>query len=110
MQCNSCHYVVAAANNVIAHPGQDVELICSLGLVDIGWLVDHMGPYGVSSLFNGVLDGYSADIGTNSIIILSITMNDSRNGTEYQCGIIRGGSFLEHESDPITLYVAGEFQ
>ena len=97
-----------AANIVIAHPGQDVELICNSGLVNIGWLVDHTGPYGVSSLHNGILDGYSADINTNSIIIQNIMMNDNRNGTEYQCGIVNG-PFLEHENPPITLYVAGEF-
>ena len=109
----SIFYAVAvtAGPIVIAHPGQDVELICNSGLGNIGWLVDHTGPYGVSSLHNGILDGYSAHFHTASIIILNIMMNDSRNGTEYQCGIIYiRGLFLEHESDPITLYVTGEFQ
>ena len=104
------YYYVVAANIVIAHPGQDVELICSLSqTTHIGWLIDHTGPYGVNSFLSGILDGYSADVVTNSIIILNIMMNDSRNGTEYQCGIMKG-LFLEQESDPITLYVTGEFQ
>ena len=68
-----------------------------------------MGPYGVNSLHNGILDGYSAHAHTTSIIILNIMMNDGRNGTEYQCGMIRG-LFLEQESDAILLYVAGGFQ
>ena len=83
--------------------------MCSLGnSVNIGWLVGNEGPYGASSLRNGILDGYSAHIETNNIIILNITMNDNRNGTEYRCGI-RSGSFLWQESDAIILYVAGEF-
>ena len=102
---------VAAANIVIAHPGQEVELICNLSQTsgNIGWTIDYTMPYGVSSLHNGILDGYSAHIQTNSLIILNIMMNDSRNETEYQCGII-SGLLLEHESDVITLHVTGEFQ
>ena len=68
-----------------------------------GW-----GSFVVNSLRNGILDGYCAHAHTTSII-LNITMNYSRNGTEYQCGIIRG-SILEQKSDLITLYVADEFQ
>ena len=108
--------VTAGHNRVIAHPGQDAELICSLSQTlgsrhSVGWLVDYTGPYGINSLYNGLLDGYSAHFYTTSIIILNIMMNDSRNGTEYQCGIIYiRGLFLEQESDPITLYVTGEFQ
>ena len=101
-------------NTVIAHPGQNVELLCSIGettggMHNIGWLVDGIGPFGVNSLLNGILDGYSAHAHTTSIIILNITMNDSRNGTEYRCGIIRD-SFLAQENDSILLYVTGEFQ
>ena len=101
---------VVAANIVIAHPGQDVELSCSLDTLEgTGWLIGNIGPYGVNALLNGLVDGYSADINTNSIKILNIVMNDDRNGTEYQCGII-SGSLLEQERPSITLYVAGEFQ
>ena len=105
-----CYYIVAANRVVIAHPGQDVELTCSLESdVMIGWIVGNMGPYSVNALHNGILDGYSANIHTTSIIILNILMKDSRNGTEYRCGIVRD-AFLESESDAITLYVAGELQ
>ena len=75
----------------------------------IGWLVNGEGPYGVNALLSGVLDGYSANIHTTSIIILNIMMNDSRNGTEYRC-VITSGGVLQEESDAIILYVAGEFQ
>ena len=105
------YYYIVAANIVIAHPGQEVELICNLRQTseNIGWTIDHTAPYGVSSLHNGIRDGYSADIQTNSLIILNITMNDSRNDTEYQCGTT-DGTVLQQESDVITMYVTGEFQ
>ena len=88
--------------------------MCSLGKItggihSIGWTIDDIGPYGVSALYNGILDGYSASTDTTSIIILNIMMNDSRNGTEYRCGVNNGG-VLQLESNAITLYVAGEFQ
>ena len=98
---------IVAANIAIAHPGQDVELLCSLSYsVNTGWLVDKSGPYGASSLRNGIVDGYSAHLQTNNLIILNIMMNDNRNGTEYQC-VINGG--MSQEGDTIILYVAGEF-
>ena len=105
--CVICTYVVAAANIVIAHPGQDAELICSLGqtLVNTKWLINDMGPYGASSLYNGLLDGYSSNSHTNSIIILNITMNDNRNGTNYRCKI-NGLSSKEK----IILYVTSKSQ
>ena len=115
--CVAVVHAVTAVHIVTAHPGQDVELPCSLGDTAggyryrgsrIGWIVDNMGPYGVNSLHNGLLDGYSAHAHTTSIIILNIMMNDSRNGTEYRCGLI-SGSYLEQESDAIIVYVAGEF-
>ena len=86
------YYTVAAHegyNTIIAHPGEYVELPCNLVKTEyrqiIGWLVDHIGPYGVNALLNGLLDGYSSHHRTNRIIILNITVNDSRNETEYQC-------------------------
>ena len=105
------YYIVAANIVVIAHPGQEVELICNLSQTsgNIGWEIDHTLPYGVNHLYNGILDGYSADIKTNGLIILNIMMNDSRNETEYHCGII-SGPVLQQKSDVITLYVTGEFQ
>lgn len=109
--CVTVTAVQEGHNIVIAYPGQEVELICSLGWISgsTEWIINNMGPYGVSSLYNGLIDGYSASTHTNSIIILNITMNDSRNaGTEYQCGIFSGSFSLW--DDLITLYVAGEFQ
>ena len=99
-------------NTVIisARPGQDVELTCSLGKSTenrhIGWMIEYTGPYGVNALLNGILDGYSADLGT-SIIIENIMMNDSRNGTEYQCVTI--GMTTQQESHIVfLLHVTGE--
>ena len=75
--CNLYYYVVAA-NTVIAHPGQDVELSCSLATLEgTGWLVGNEGPYGVSSLLNGILDGYSAHIQTNSLMIVGMGLSFS---------------------------------
>ena len=121
---NLCYYTVAAHegyNTIIAHPGEYVELPCNLvraeNAQNIGWLIDHTGPYRVNTLLNGVLDGYSSHHRTNSIIILNIMMNDSRNGTEYQC-VSRSYIYynyydyfvIEQYSDIIfLLYVAGEF-
>ena len=108
---NLCYYAVAASNIIIAHPGQDVELSCSLGETSgsIRWLVDHNGPYGVNSLRGGILDGYSAHADSTSIIIQNIMMNDSRNGTEYQCETTRN-TMIQPSDTVYLLYVAGEFQ
>ena len=113
---NLYYYTVAAQERVFAHPGQDVELSCSLGETtggrrSIGWLVDHWGPYGVSSIRSGILTGYSAHADSTSIIILNIMMNDSRNGTEHQCVTISSNMMVQDYSDTIfLLYVAGEYQ
>ena len=110
---NLYYYTVAAAQErVIVHPGQDVELSCSLGQpTNIGWLVDNMEPHGVSSLRNGILTGYSAHAGGTSIIILNIMMNDRRNGTEHQCVKMSSNGMIQEYSDTIfLLYVAGEYQ
>ena len=113
-----CYYTVAAHegyNTVIAHPGSFVELSCNLVRttrnLNIRWLVDYSGPYGINALYNGLLDGYSASAHTTSIIILNIMMNDSRNGTEYQCVSMSYNNMIEQVSDIIfLLYVTGKFQ
>ena len=113
-----CYTVAAAQVRVTAHPGQDVELSCSLGQISgntrsitIGWLVDSLGPYGVNSLCNGLLTGYSTHAGSISIIIENIMMNDRRNGTEYQCVTMSSNWMIQDYSDTIfLLYVAGEYQ
>ena len=118
--CNLCYYTVAAqeARNIfIAHPGQSFELLCNLANTTgnrqtIAWRVDNMGPYTVNSLRNGILVGYSAHADSTSIIIQNIMMNDSRNGTQYQCVIIRNrySNVVLHDGEVLQLYVAGEFQ
>ena len=91
---------------VIAHPGQDVEILCNPTKTSTmnmeGWLVNNVGPYRISSLRSGILTGYTAASDSNNLIVQNIIMNDSRNGSEYFCVI------KEQESNPIFLYVAGE--
>ena len=107
---------MSAQGNIViisARPGQDVELTCSLGKAreNIGWRIGGMGPYGVSALYNGILDGYSAHAHTTSIIILNIMMND-RNGTGYQCVIIDYNNVIQRVSDTTFLLyaaAAGEY-
>ena len=97
---------------VIVHPaGQDVELLCTVmkhyGVV---WLINHLGPYGVSALHNGIQKGYSANITTNNLIIEDIMMNDVRNNTEYRCGLRTQNIPTILQSVPTILYIAGEYQ
>ena len=106
---------------MIVHPaGQDVKLSYS-GLRPVypnetqGWMIGIIS-YGVSSLFNGILDGYSADYlsRNNNLIIKNITVNDDRNDTKYRCAILSQFSYFYHyevvESGNATiLYVAGEY-
>ena len=98
---------------VIVHPaGPDVELLCSVstpGFVQSGvtWIIN-FNRYGVNSLTNGILDGYSADIFSRNLIVKNIVMNDNRNNTEYRCVIIMSYRIIVNDSDPIFLYVAGE--
>ena len=91
---------------VIAHPGQDVELICAVtpsGGQSVSWYVNHDGPYGVNALLNGLLPGYSSN--EDNLIVENIMMSDSRNGSDYSCVIVNTMT----ESNPTALYVAGEF-
>ena len=95
---------------VIAHPGQDVELLCTLGIPlnathIIGWIINHVFN-GVNALSNGIWPGYSADVHNNSLMIQNIVMNDDRNDTEHQCEIRHAWTTL-NTSDPTLLYVAG---
>jgi len=113
-------YIVTAQKGPgrhIVHPGQDVELLCIFNDLVIanttlgaGWEINHV-LYGVNALHNGQLRGYSAN-GKN-IIVENIMMNDDRNGSNYRCVIfnIINNDMREklNESDPIILYVAGEY-
>ena len=115
-----CCFAVAAQNDeptstMIVHPaGQDVTLSYDLHPKNEtpGWMID-LTSYGVSSLANDILAGYSADLFSNGLIIKNITINDDRSGTRYQCVILRAtvGAHYDEvlEYGNITvLYVAGE--
>ena len=117
------YFIVAAQNDVeqriivTVHPaGQDVELMYTLrqpfqSNESAGWIIDHSIPHGINVLVNGGVRGYSADLLNNNLIIKNIAMNDSRNGSEYQCVITRTGGYNDQilESGNITiLHVAGE--
>ena len=100
---------------VIAHPGQDVELLCNVTSTSqgTGWLVNNMGPYRISAIRSGILTGYTATLDSSNLIVENIMMNDVRNGSEHRCVIIPAQGMVTaadiiHESDPTILYVAGE--
>ena len=123
VHCNLYYLVITVAAQegpgiVIAHPGQDVELLCTVTVTDSGsqsvaWLINNMGPYKVNGLRSGLLAGHTAELGSNNLIVENIMMNDDRNGSDYRCvivpaqGIITLANVIE-ESDPTILYVAGE--
>ena len=78
-----------------------------------GWMIDLIS-YGVQSIANGILAGYSANIFNNNLIIKNITINDDRSGTWYQSVILRSIEGSHHdevlEYGNITiLHVAGEY-
>ena len=90
----------------IAHPGDDVELVCNVTsqfTTFVLWIVNG-NLFTRNQLFNGDLPGHNIS-GTN-ILILDITLGDSRNGSEYYCVIPQG--IVDIESDRAFLYVAGE--
>ena len=99
---------------VIAHPGQDVELLCTVAIPSttqhtVVWIINH-NFYSINSLNGGILPGYSADVNNNNLIIQNIVINDRRNGTEYQCVIVMSGTTtILNSSDPTFLYVAGKY-
>ena len=99
---------------VIAHPGQDVELLCTVTPnTPAAWLVNNMGPYRINSIRNGILAGHTAELDSNNLIVENIMMNDYRNGSDYRCVIVpaQGTLSLDNvidESDPTILYIAGE--
>ena len=121
--CMYVIYAVAAQEGpgiVIAHPGQDVELLCTVTVTDSGsqgaaWSINHRGPYRINSIRGGILAGYTAILGSHNLIVENIMMNDDRNGSDYRCVIVPGRargtlSFANiiEESDPTILYVVGE--
>ena len=121
--CNYYLVITVAAQEgpgiVIAHPGQDVELLCTVTVTDsgsqiAGWLINNsMGPYRINSIHRGILAGHTTALGSNNLIVENIMMNDGRNGSDYRCVIVpaQGTPSLDNvidESDPTILYVAGE--
>ena len=76
-----------------------------------GWIIHHSLPRGISFLVNGGVDGYSAGLLNNNLIIKNIAMNDIRNDSEHQCVIYRADGFYDQvveRGDIIILFVAGE--
>ena len=98
----------AIPDKVIAHPGQAVELLCTVTSSEnqsVSWLINDMGPYEVTALLNGTLTRYSSN--GNNLIVQNVTMNDVRNGSNYS-GVINITIAILRQSYPTTLYVAGE--
>jgi len=81
--------------------------VLSNDTLEARWEIGHAGLYGVNALLNGQLPGYSTN--ERNIIVENIMMNDSRNGTEYRCMLFNNMGTMLNESDPIILYVAGEY-
>ena len=107
--CYMYFHTVAAQEGpgiVIAHPGQDVELLCNVTGGVATWRVINTVNntlYTLSDFFNGGLAGHNST--GNNIIVEDIMMNDDRNGSVYICVIPQN----EKSSDPTILYVAGEY-
>lgn len=110
-------YLTVAArqsvNTVIAHPGQDVELSCNVTSGTAVWLINNDGPYSSMQLFNGQAPGHNST--GNNLIVMDITMNDSRNGSEYQCIVenvlVNGmvlhitGMYIQYRTFHVCMYV-----
>ena len=83
------------------------------GSQTVAWIINHV-LYTLQQLHNGILTGYSSN--GNNLIIENITMNDSRNNTGYSCGAVPSTVSnptvrdIVGESNPVILYVAGEYQ
>ena len=94
---------------VIAHPGQDVELLCTVTMTSgnptVSWIINDIGPYGLASLCEGRLTGYSS-IG-NNLIVKNVTVNDDRNGSNYNC-VITSRIAILRQSNSTNLNIAGE--
>ena len=96
---------------VIAHPGQDVELLCTItptGNRTAAWIINYL-LYRIQQLHQGIIAGFSSN--GNNLIIENIMMNDDRNNTEYQCVTVRStatDSIIDW-GDSTILYVAGEY-
>ena len=95
---------------VIARPGQDVELLCTLTVTEglaVQWRINHR-YYGINALLNGLVDGYSAIVDNANMIVQNIMIDDSRNGSDYWCAILNGTDIVKR-SESTFLYTASEY-
>ena len=93
---------------VIAYPGQDVELLCTVtGFGVAQWRVNGTS-YTFNELLMGQLAGHNITLNADNIIVEDIMMNDSRNGSMYVCFIPGARGAPDNNSDPTILLVAGE--
>ena len=91
---------------VIAHPGQDVVLLCNV-TGGTSWMINGSEPIALSSLFNGAVPGYNTS--GNNLLVEDIILNDDRNDTDYICVLPQTPPTPDIESDPTILYVAGKY-
>ena len=80
--------------------------MCNVTGVIPNWRVNGVS-YTLSDLFTGQLAGHNITAG--NIIVEDIMMNDDRNGSVYICIIPQVPPTPDIESDPTTLFVAGEY-
>ena len=84
----------------------------------VGWTINQIA-HTLNAIQNGIASGYTANLGSNNLIVQNIMMNDERNDTEYRCAIVtiveREGNTpvrteaIQSSSEPTILYVAGEY-
>ena len=95
---------------VIAHPGQDVELLCTVTMTSgnptVSWMINNMMPIGLGTLHGGRLAGYSSN--GNNLIVENVTMNDVRNGSYHNC-LITSRIAILRQSYSTILYIAGKY-
>ena len=119
MSVHYCYFIVAAQQHystVIAHPGQDVELLCDVtpsGNGSVAWVINRMPPHELPAIRGGTVSGYTSDLGSNNLLVTNITMDDDRNDTEHQCvigisGVFQNALQVIERGNVSILYVAGE--
>ena len=98
---------------MIAYPGQDVELLCTIPSVDepqsTEWKINNRLNIKIEDLRDGRLPGYNAAM-DGTLIIQNITMNDFRNGSDYNCIKLDSEGVQVDMSSSIILCVAGKYQ
>ena len=104
-------FTVAAQDIVIiAHPGQDVEIVCGIGSgANILWRINESSSvHSLNDLFNGAVAGHT--INGSNIVVEDIMMNDVRNGSQYRCEIVQVPPNPNIMGNVTILYVAGEYK